>query len=789
LTGLLKSTVVLIVLSILAGCSSSDNRSPSDINSPELRNTSGAFEPPGTHVQISHSVSFDPETGEIEIVPDRTTLTHVDLTWLWKYYAGMLKIDILNHDPVAHVITVSAQFKNPLQRTLGDVRAIFLPDGDLVPVNFDGWTTRGGADIENPDVYIAFGRNMPDGRLDPYESDTREITFSYNPPLKLKIISFVLDATLSANTAEPYAFGTPHMTGRFFCIQISDWQDDITTAFLHPSAGISPAPFRMAPFGDGMWGTSIFDIPPGNYRWRVTAESPESPGEDERTAVAVHWVDLKWPPDGPLVPLPTGLGIYGYGFRDPDTNLPPTDPAAAMEKLKTKMGGKWILTPFGYVCNSGYLSMSSQTPGYVQAMHNADPNIPVHLNLDKITFPPQEYDPCMHPPEKYTQLFWDHLLESIRGQILENPKFDCVSGIHFDIEIHSVNYTETELRAIYHRYADFLARLHLEPSLRGRNITCYEFDFHPHNTPEDLPYLCTVDAFLPEVYYTRFTWSWDPSIYPTPYFYMQKELATYDFWSLEYGRPFYPILATFAGWIDGNEDTLGLITPCAQRPMRMIDDTCFGNSAFNTMDEFAVVKDRAVHGMYIEKVILNIPEGDPIYPSSGLAVYRLGDSFPTTVGDDIIACRTAYAMARAVTTVEDYGGRLMPGIGLFRYENNMSWKAAIFGDPIERGAIAGLSGRIRFIDHLSLQQHPELWEGITVNLLDPLTPEIIESPVYRTSVDLVGIDDGSYLFYDLPPEVVTIQAEADGWQSSTATVDLRGFFEYEDNVDLMMYPE
>ena len=777
------------MLILMAGCSSSDFNSSSPLSVDGLPDFTDNFNESGTHIQVSHVASFDPYSNTVSIAPDRTTLSHVDLSWLWKYYPFMLKFEVLDHDPDLRLLTLKIEFTNPLKRTLGDVRAIFKPEDEMVPVDIDGWTTRAGADIKNPDVYFAFGRNNPDGRLKTLESDAREITFSYKPPIEIKSVAFVLDAALNGNTAEPYFFGEPNQIGRLFYIQISDWQDDIITAFLHPSGGFSPVPLRMAPFGDGMWGTSIPDIPPGNYLCRITGESPESPGADEKTAIAVHWVDLKWPPDGPLVPLPRGLGIYGYSFRDPDTNTNPVNASEVMDKVKNGMGGDWIIAQYGQVCNSGHLSMYPHLPAYIQAMHNADPSVPIHINLDKMSFPPQHLDPCLHPPEKYTQLFWDHLLESIRGQILENPKFDSISGIHFDIEIFPMNYPKEELKAIYYRYADFLARLHLEPSLAGRNITCYEFEWRPRETPEDIPYLCTVDAFLPEVYYTRFDWSWDPSEYQTPYQRLWKDMGTYNFWSLDHGRPFYPILATFAGWIDGNEDTLGLITPCPQKAMRMIDDTCFGKSAFDTIDEFEIVKHRDVHGMFIERVILRLPTSESVYPSSGLAVYQLGDTNPSTVGDDIVACRTGYAVAKAASIVHDSRGILMHGIGLFRFENNMAWKAAIFGDPIRNGQIAGISGRVRFEDDLTLSDYPELWEKITIELINPLTPEIVDSPVYRTSVDLIGIDDGSYLFFDLPSEVVTIQAFADGWQSPAVTVDLRGSFVYRDNVDLIMQPE
>ena len=781
---LLKFSHVLMLLALLAGCSSSGGST-----APELRESSGTAVLAGTHFQIEQTVVYEPVTGEFIITPDRSSMTHVDLAWLWKYYPEMLWIQQLDHDPDLQLLTLAIQFTNPLNVTFGDVRAIFTPESDLKPMGFDGWTTRGGSDIKSPDPYIAFGRNMPDGRLSKDETDTREVVFSYEGAIDEVRFSLILDAVINANTAEPYAFGEPQLTGRFFHIQISDWQDDITTAFLQSTPDMASVPLRMAPFGDnGEWGVSIMDIPDGDYRLRVTAESPEDPGEDEEIAVGVHWVDLHWPSEGPLVPLPRGVGVYGYGFRDPDTNLPPLNVPEAMEKFKEKMGGKWLFIQYGYVCNSGYLSRYTWTPFYVQAMHAAAPDVPIHLTLDKMRFPPQDQDPCLHPPERYTQAFWDHLLESIRGQILENPQFDGISGIHFDIEIWPIQYSEEELALIYLRYADFLGRLHMEPDLRGLNVSLYEFITRPHLTPEDLPYLCTTDAFMPECYYTGFTWSWDPAENITPFFHLNKLLGEYSFLSREYGRPYYPILGTFSGWYDGNNDTLGLITPCPQKSQRMIDDTCFGNSDFDTINEFQIVMDRDVHGMYVEKVILQLETGEDIFPANGAAVYRLGDGDPANVGDDIVMCRTAYAFARAANIVDSWANSFTPGSTVFRYESFQSWKAAAYVEPLKRGEIAGVSGRLRFSDGLSIREHPEIWDSLQVDLIDPLTPEITESQMYRTSIDIVGVEDGSYIFPDLPGTLVTIQASADGWVSDPVTIDLNGFFEYRPDIDLMMHP-
>ena len=121
-------------------------------------------------------------------------------------------------------------------------------------------------------------------------------------------------------------------------------------------------------------------------------------------------------------------------------------------------------------------------------------------------------------------------------------------------------------------------------------------------------------------------------------------------------------------------------------------------------------------------------------------------------------------------------------------ENNQDWKAFAYSEPLGRGEIAAVSGQVRLGDGLDIQLHPELWGKISINLLDPLTPEIIDSPSYMKSINLVGVVDGSYIFPDLPSTTVKLQAVSDGWQSSVVTVDLSANYAYRPNVDFIMYP-
>jgi hypothetical protein len=748
------------------------------------------------HVQAVLSLSFDPREGTVEITPDRFLATHLDLSYFWKYYPEMMDIDVVSIEPDVFHVTLGITFSNPLDSELRDVRAIFGKDSDLVPVTIDGWSVRGGASVEDPDPYFAFGKDAANWAIAPQSSDYREVVFKYHPPLELPgpypvHANFVLDATVDANTAEPFEFGEPELTGRLFHVQISDWQDDITSVHLDLTGAYWAGPLRLAQFDDNeRWGTSIPDIPPGDYRLRLTAESPESPGEigEGAPAIAVHWVELHWPPEDPVIPLPTGQGIYGYSFVDPDTNLPPTDATAFMNTFRNDMGGTWLLIEYGEICNSGYLAMHEWVPIFVDWMHTAAPDLPIHLVLDNLGFQPIDQDPCMHPIEDYTPKFFDNLLSSVEGQILENPDFDNISGLHFDIEVFYANYTEEELYKIYGRYADFLARAHLLPGLNGRNITLYDFDHHPHQVTGDLAYLCTTDAFCGEAYYTRFTWDWNPSEIPTPFVTLDKIIGTYHEWADEYGRAYYLIPGTFSAWIDPELDTLENFTLCPNTYHLIIDEYCFGKGDINTINEFEVVKAHEVHGLEVERVVTELPTGEPIYPANGLVVYNMGDGSPSTVEGDLVYCRTAYGISRTQQIIRDSHDMYQQGTITFRFENNSYWKAAAVSQPLGRGDIAGISGQVRFSDGLSLQNHPELWGGVTIELLDPLTPEILDHPSYRTSIDIVGVVDGSYVFPDLPRGTVTIRAVADGWESDPVTVDLPENFAYRDHIDLIMHP-
>jgi len=781
---------ILLLLSIFSSCSTRHRERPEEPSSPEIQ-IGREPEVADGHLQLPLLLTNDTESGEFEIVPDRSAQTHLDLAYFWKYYPGMLQVQLIELNTTAKEVTLRLIFSNPLEKQLRDVRMIFTDESPLNPLTFDGWTLRAGAEIDFPDKYFIFGQDSDIHAVEPHESVLREIIFKYSPPYTGKIVPFVLDAVVNNNTAEPYEFGVPSLTGRLFQIAISDWQDDITSVELNNFPLHLPTPLQLAKLGEGkIWATSIPDVDPGDYRVRVTASSPELPGEigEGEPALAVHYVDLKWPPDEPVIPLPVGNGIYVYSFVDPDTNTLPTNGPAFMDKFRNDMGGDFLVMEYGEICNSGYLSMHSWVPVYIDWMTQYAPDLPIHLNLDNLGFPPIDEDPCMHPPENYTQKFFDNLLESIRGQILENPDFDDVAGLHFDIEIFPGQYDEDTLFEIYARYADFLARLHLEPLLNGRNITVYEFDRHPVRNVPSLAYLCTTDAFFGEAYYERFSWQWNPDTDPVPYYGLMKIIGNHNTWARQYGRPWYAVPGTFSGWFDGNKDTLGNFTLCPDSQLVLIDDYCFGKGIINTINEFDIVRAHDIHNLYVEKVILNLNSGEAIFPANGFAVYLMGDGDPETDSDDIVFCRTAYAMTKSYWMIEDDSGPWSNGTVIFRYENNQIWKAYAYSHPLGRGDITGISGRVRFGDGTDIQLHPELWGEITIELVDP-PQEIIDNPCYMKSIDFVGVVDGSYIFPDLPRDTVTIRAVADGWASEPVTLDMTGNFAYRDDIDLIINPQ
>ncbi|HEX9745381.1 MAG TPA: hypothetical protein VGB30_08130, partial [bacterium] len=727
--------LVLILMSFSFGCAGnhadpirSDERAATDPGTSEFR-----MFPEDGHTSAVQALAFDPATGDFEFLPERTTNTHYDLAYFWKYFPNMLKLEKISHSPADKKALISIEFTNPFQFELRDVRFMFPADSPLTPIGADGWTTRTGASEINPDPFIAYAKENPLRAIQPGESSSREITFHYKNKDLPGLTTFVLDAVVADNTSEPYEFGPAELTGRFFHIQISDWQDDITTAYLDMYKTGYGHKIRLAQFGDdGEWGGSIPDIADGNYRLLLTAVSPKSQSEDGDDAPynAYHWINFSWPPEDGIVPLPTGKGVYGFRLENPNTNKLPVNFNQFISSFRDEMGGEWLIIEYGEICNSGYLAEHDWISDYVKWMNLFAPEVQVHLNFDNLGFPPASLDPCMDPPEKYTQVFFDHLLESIRTRILENPDYNSVVGLHFDIEPFPEQHQEPELFQIYKRYADFLGRLHIEPDLNGRVITVYEWLFHPHYKAEDLPYLCTTDAYMASCYYDRFSYYWDYES-KVPFDRLESMLQEHRIWAEEYGRPFYPILGSYSAWYDDNEDTLQNITICGIDKARVIDEYCFGKGPLNTIDEFDIVKARDVHGLFVESVLLNKSNGDPILPGNGGVAFRLGDLFPTTVGDDIVFCRTGYAATRAIQIVEDHTTSLNPGHVIFRYENNQIWKAYGFRNLIPRGAIGGISGRVRFGDGLSLPQHPELWDSIRVELVDPLTPEITGNPVYR----------------------------------------------------------
>ena len=111
---------------------------------------------------------------------------------------------------------------------------------------------------------------------------------------------------------------------------------------------------------------------------------------------------------------------------------------------------------------------------------------------------------------------------------------------------------------------------------------------------------------------------------PSPFYTLQDMLTIYANEASMYGRPYYPTLETFGGWVDNNQDTLGNITVCGNQSQCVIDEHCFGQGPIHSSNDFDVVKAESVTGMWPEKAMLNLPTGEPIFPSGGMAVYQMG---------------------------------------------------------------------------------------------------------------------------------------------------------------------
>ena len=272
------TTVFIMIGLSLTGCSS-QNRMPNapDMQSGEQSNHDswGAYE-----------MFIDTDAKTIEIIPDRETMFHFNVTsYMSMCPGGCFTFRIVNI--VGTVLEIEMTLKNPVKLNAYDVRIIFTRLYGKTVMNPDSYT-----DLFDPpstpetiNPFIAFRREDPDRRFPESPSSDTETLFIDFPPGTPSSASWIIDASFPANCGEPYEINNMNFSGRLTpsggtgiisCV-VLDHQDNITSVTVDTTpitGGISS--MNQTPMET--WETQITNsqgAPVGDYPCLIKAQSPD----------------------------------------------------------------------------------------------------------------------------------------------------------------------------------------------------------------------------------------------------------------------------------------------------------------------------------------------------------------------------------------------------------------------------------------------------------------------------------------------------------------------------------
>ncbi|MFH1515783.1 MAG: hypothetical protein ABIG42_10040 [bacterium] len=289
-----KLFIPLVTLILISACSSN-----------------GAVIPDKTSVPLSEQIvqdwgtyglSFDPDSQEIDILYDRESSVHYDITAFLNPPAcgglGCITASLINWNPATLVATFNVTITNPSAWTPSDVRMIFYNLGGREIVNVDSYTKAFVGTIE---PFIAFGKANPN-RTFPAGAAITETVKIYWPPMSPFVVWFKVSAWLWLNCQDPYEINnqfqagtlTPNGGSATIGCQVLDWQNNVTgvTIDTTPITGGVTALANIA----AVWQATITNsmgAGVGTYKSLITASSPNPQNFD-----LYHYLDIVISPPG-----------------------------------------------------------------------------------------------------------------------------------------------------------------------------------------------------------------------------------------------------------------------------------------------------------------------------------------------------------------------------------------------------------------------------------------------------------------------------------------------------------
>ena len=455
----MRSILLLLILMpafIFAACSSGGVTAPGGPSSPDdlIAQDWGNYQ-----------LTFDPVTQDVEVVYDRNTSGHLEISAYLNPPAcgsGCITAVINSWDVVTHIASFDVSIQNPTNITPRDVRMIFYWLGTKKILNADSYTRAFVGSIE---PFIAFGKANPN-RTFPGGSTATETVDIYWPPMSPFSLYFKVSAWVWANCRDPYEINNMmQMNGDLYpsggyteahC-DVLDWQGDVTGVTVDTTifnGGVS----SMAYAGGNHWQQGFVNamgVPVGTYTLLITASSPNPQNYDlyNYIDIAVIPQPTGWIPEGPWIfnqgPCSLDFGVIGaVGGGSPVICLP--DISNQCSEV-WKYPGSWGNIPGLY---ASLVNLDPGNPAFqpwpvvrIDAGNNGsigwtnrndeiwlgDPPFPI-MNLNS-------YCNMVHPPNFiYFPIGDDHRHEALIWQEVPGEPVDCCDSFHQDQCVLYVRY-------------------------------------------------------------------------------------------------------------------------------------------------------------------------------------------------------------------------------------------------------------------------------------------------------------------------------------------------------------
>jgi len=212
----------LIIIMVLAiGCSGSRGGSPVAPDSNQTdQGTDNQLLSEAQAVPDSHGVlsmgelKFNEEDMTVEVIPNRTSEVHLDVTWIQQWCPACLSIYVKGYDPNTRIFNIELHTMNPSNQIVYDCRFILSMDGSGTvnitdPDNYTKLFNPGNI----PSPFRAISKDNPLRRMMPAVNkvDYLYVYVAQNPTP----IRYVLECSFPSRCQEPYKISDIKITGEF----------------------------------------------------------------------------------------------------------------------------------------------------------------------------------------------------------------------------------------------------------------------------------------------------------------------------------------------------------------------------------------------------------------------------------------------------------------------------------------------------------------------------------------------------------------------------------------------